>query len=306
MDINTNEFLEINGTKQFVAVRAEKADLPLLLYVHGGPGDAALPLILKYNRELAKGYTLVIWEQRGAGKSYYPFKEAEVLTLDTFVEDLHQLVKLMLKRFNQKKLTLVGHSWGSVIGLKFAITYPEYIQTYVGCGQVIDMYKGAKHAWEFAMLHADEKSRKKLADIDISYQGEHWLEDLLFVTKVVVKNKGSYYGHRSYNKMVKDFLFSRVYSVADLRNREKGCMQSIERLWPQLMKVSFKDIHSFAFPIVLIEGRYDHHVDSMLAEAFYQQITSEKKLYLFDESCHFPQWSEAQRFNKILLELLDA
>lgn len=305
MDINTNEFLDINGTKQFVAVRAAKPDLPLLLYVHGGPGDAALPLVLKYNQQLAEGYTLIIWEQRGAGKSYYPFKDDEVLTLNTFVEDLHQLVNIMLKRFNQKQLTLVGHSWGSVIGLKFAIKYPECIKTYVGCGQVVDMHKGLKHAWEYAMQHANEKCRKKLANIDISYQGEHWLEDLLFVTKLVVKHKGSYYGYRSYNKMVIDFIFSKDYRISDLINREKGSLQSIQRLWPELMSVSFLDIHSFAFPIVLIEGRYDHHVDSMLAEAFYQKLTSEKKLYLFEKSCHFPQWSESERFNKILLELLD-
>lgn len=305
MDININEFLEINGVKQFVAVRAERAGLPLLLYVHGGPGDAAYPLVLKYNHKLAEGYTLIIWEQRGAGKSYYPFRDDEVLTLDTFVEDLYQLVSMMLKRYHQKQLTLVGHSWGSVIGLKFAMAHPECIKTYVGCGQVIDMYKGSKHAWEYAMQHADDKNRRKLANIDYSYQGEHWLNDLLYVTKTVVKHKGSYYGHRSYNKMVKDFLFSKAYSISDLLHREKGSFQSIQRLWPELMSVSFTDIHSFPFPIVLIEGRYDHHVDSMLAEAFYQQLTSEKKFYFFEKSCHFPQWSETERFNQVLLDLLD-
>lgn len=60
MEINTNEFLNISGSQLFVAVRADKAGLPLLLYVHGGPGDAALPLVLKYNSELSKGYTLII------------------------------------------------------------------------------------------------------------------------------------------------------------------------------------------------------------------------------------------------------
>lgn len=303
MEINTNEFLNINGSQQFVAVRADKAGLPLLLYVHGGPGDAALPLVLKYNRKLSKGYTLIIWEQRGAGKSYYPFKESEVLTLNTFIEDLYVLTDLMLKRYQQKQLTLVGHSWGSVIGLKFAIKYPELIKTYVGCGQVIDMHLGSKHAWEFALQKADEKTKQKLADIDITYQKENWLDDLLFVTRTVVKYKGSYYGHSNYNKMVKDFLFSRAYKLSDLLNREKGSLQSIQRLWPELMSVSFNEIRSFPFPIVLIEGRHDHHVDSRLAEEFYEQLTSKKKLYLFEQSCHFPQWSEAEHFNQILLEL---
>lgn len=227
-----------------------------------------------------------------------------MLTLDTFIQDLHILISLMLKRFHQKQLTLLGHSWGSVIGLKFALTYPELINTYVGCGQVINMVEGSKKAWEYAMQKADEKTKQKLADIDISYQSEHWLKDLLFVTKTVVKYKGSYYGHRNYNKMIKDFLFSSAYSLSDLLHREKGSIQSIQRLWLELMSVSFMDIHSLAFPIVLIEGKHDHHVDCKLVEVFYQQLTSDKKLYLFDKSCHFPQWSEAKQFNQVLLELL--
>ena len=58
MEINVNEMIEINGVKQFIAVRAKHAGNPLLLYVHGGPGDAALPLVLKYNGVLAEHYTL--------------------------------------------------------------------------------------------------------------------------------------------------------------------------------------------------------------------------------------------------------
>lgn len=60
--------MDLNGVPQFFSIRAEKEDTPLLVYLHGGPGDAALPLVMKYNKMLEQQFTVVIWEQRGAGK----------------------------------------------------------------------------------------------------------------------------------------------------------------------------------------------------------------------------------------------
>ena len=78
MPINHQNTITLNGVPQYVSIRAERDHLPLLLYLHGGPGDAALPLVLKYNSELEKHFTVVVWEQRGAGKSYYDFGDSNV------------------------------------------------------------------------------------------------------------------------------------------------------------------------------------------------------------------------------------
>ena len=113
------EYIEINNTKLCVSIRTKKPKSPILLYLHGGPGDAAMPLVAKYNRDLENIYTVVTLEQRGAGKSYYLFSENENIDIDTFVEDIYALSIEILKRYNQEKLYLVGHSWGSVLGIKF-------------------------------------------------------------------------------------------------------------------------------------------------------------------------------------------
>ena len=105
MELNEQAFIPLNGALQYISVRAEKKGAPLLLYLHGGPGDAALPLVLKFNRELEKHFTVVVWEQRGAGKSYYRFG-AEQPTLDTFLQDLYALVSALLARFEAAKAEL--------------------------------------------------------------------------------------------------------------------------------------------------------------------------------------------------------
>lgn len=296
--------IPINGTIQYISIRSEKNGAPLLLYLHGGPGDAALPLVLKFNKELEKHFTVVVWEQRGTGKSYYPFTENQNVTIDTFIEDLHQLTMFILRRYNQKKIFLVGHSWGSVLGLRFIQKYPEYVHTYIGCGQVVNMKKSSRIAYQFAMNHADGHAKRRLEGIDCSYTGEDWIRDLLFVTKQVVKHKGSLYGKRNYNDLIIPFLFSKQYHISDLMKRQKGSLQSIKFLWQELMTISFESLVRFECPVVFAEGRYDSHVSSELAESYYSTIQSEKQLVWFEESCHFPQWSESQKFNQLVAGLL--
>lgn len=301
MDIDEQVSLKINGVLQYVSIRAERKNAPLLLYLHGGPGDAALPLVMKYNRELEKSYTVVIWEQRGAGKSYYQFQEA--VTIDDFLQDLYELTKYLLDRFAQAALYLLGHSWGSVLGLRFIQLHPELVHTYIGCGQVVNMRKSCQEAYDFACRHAGKKEWKRLQKIDCTYTADNWLKDLLFVTGQVVKHKGSLYGQTNYQKLITPFLGSKYYTISDLIRRQKGSLQAIQYLWQELMQVNFEGQTRYQVPIILIEGRHDSHVSSALAKKYFDTIETKKKFYWFEESCHFPQWSENERFHKVMDQL---
>lgn len=301
MDIDEQVSLQINGVLQYVSIRTERKNAPLLLYLHGGPGDAALPLVMKYNRELEKSYTVVIWEQRGAGKSYYQFREA--VTINDFLQDLYELTKYLLDRFAQAALYLLGHSWGSVLGLRFIQLHPELVHTYIGCGQVVNMRKSCQEAYDFACRHADQKAWKRLQKIDCTYTADSWLKDLLFVTGQVVKHKGSLYGQTNYQKLITPFLGSKYYTIPDLIRRQKGSLQAIQYLWQELMQVNFEGQTRYQVPIILIEGRYDSHVSSALAKQYFDTIETKKMFYWFEESCHFPQWSENERFHKVMDQL---
>lgn len=304
MYINEQMKIPINGVEQYLSIRSEREKAPLLFYLHGGPGDAALPLVLKFNKELENYFTVVVWEQRGAGKSYYPFSEKDNVNIDIFIEDLRQLILFLLKRLKQEKIFLVGHSWGSVLGLRFIQKYPEYIHTYIGCGQVVNMKKSCQIAYNYVMEHADKNIKRRMEKIDCSYTGKNWLQDLLFVTKQVVKYKGSLYGKRNYNDLIVPFLCSKYYSISDLVKRQKGSLQSIKFLWQELMQINFENIVQYEVPVVFVEGRYDKHVSSELAERYYDRIETEKRLIWFEHSCHFPQWSESRKFNQIVVGLL--
>lgn len=302
MYIDEQKKIMINGVKQFVSIRAEVKDAPLLLYLHGGPGDTALPLVMKYNKKLEKYFTVVIWEQRGAGKSYYKF-DGEI-TINIFLQDLHTLIKYLLARFHQKTLFLTGHSWGSVLGLSFIQAHPELVRTYIGCGQVVNMKKSSKTAYDYALIHADKKDLKRLEKINCSYSSEKWLDDLLFVTRQVVKHKGSLYGKTNYNDLVKPFLFSKYYTIPDLIRRQRGSLQAIQYLWQELMEINFESQTKYEVPIIFVEGQYDRHVSSALVKSYFDRLETEKQFCWFERSCHFPQWSESERFNSLMVDLL--
>lgn len=88
---------------------------------------------------------------------FHKFTAEDKITIDVFLEDIHELTKYLLCRFQQKKLYLVGHSWGSVLGLEFVQKHSELVKCYIGCGQVINMQKTCKIAYEYALKHANKK-----------------------------------------------------------------------------------------------------------------------------------------------------
>ena len=211
---------------------------------------------------------------------------------------------LLTERYRQEKLYLVGHSWGSVLGLTYTEKHPEKVRAYVGCGQVVNMKKASRTGYEFAAAHAGKKALARLKKADCTYTGENWLDDLLFVTKQVVKHGGSLYGRTNYNPLVTPFLFSKYYSIPDLIRRQKGSLQAIKRLWPELMEVNFEGRTEYGAPVIFVEGRHDIHVSSVLAKEYYDTIQTEKQFHWFEHSCHFPQWSEHEKFHSLMVDLL--
>lgn len=131
------ETVPIGGIKQVVSIRSQDLRNPVLIYFHGGPGFVEMPLDWWWNRGWDEYFTVVQWDQRNAGKTYVangPSK-AEDLTPERFQADAEELVQWARKRFGKRRVFVLGHSWGSMLGLKLAATHPEWLHAYIGMGQ---------------------------------------------------------------------------------------------------------------------------------------------------------------------------
>src|SRR5579872_1776595 len=103
----------IGGVMQWVMVRGRNTANPLLVTLHGGPGSSETPLLRSFNAALEDSYTVVYWDQRGAGRSYNRSIPPESMTVDRFVADLDELIDNLAARFGKRRVVLLGHSWGS-------------------------------------------------------------------------------------------------------------------------------------------------------------------------------------------------
>lgn len=139
--IQDNFIVELGGVRQAVSVRGADRRNPILLFVHGGPGSVEMPMAWAFQRPWEDFFTVVQWDQRGAGKSFPltdPGTVAPTLRLERYRDDAIELIEVLRRRYGQRKLFVMGHSWGSAVGLAVAAERPDLLHAYIGMGQVID------------------------------------------------------------------------------------------------------------------------------------------------------------------------
>jgi len=132
-------FVAIGGIEQWVTVRGTDCANPVLLFVHGGPGNPLTPFADKVYGAWAKDFTLVQWDQRGAGKTWgaNPGTHEADLTIEQLAADGTELAALLTRTFNQPKVILLGGSWGSMLGLEMIHARPELFHAWIGVSQMV-------------------------------------------------------------------------------------------------------------------------------------------------------------------------
>jgi pimeloyl-ACP methyl ester carboxylesterase len=149
--ISEKILVKINGVEQGMFIKSKNINNPILLFVHGGPGMPEYWLTQRYPTGLENLFTVVWWEQRGAGLSYSPDIPAETMTAEQFISDTLEVTNYLRKRFNKDKIYLMAHSWGSYIGIQAVARAPELYYAYIGIGQVSYQIKSEQLAYEYAL-----------------------------------------------------------------------------------------------------------------------------------------------------------
>ena len=130
--------MRVNGSEQWIEIRAWSPDKPMLLSIPGGPGQSDLALSRPTLGTLAKDFVVVSWDQRGIGKSYASF-DPKTLTTKQAVADTIALTNYLRKRFDERKIYLFGESGGSIIGVLAVQQHPELYHAWIGSGQMVNL-----------------------------------------------------------------------------------------------------------------------------------------------------------------------
>lgn len=296
----------IGGVNQYLMIRGNSINNPVILFIHGGPGQSEIGYIRECQRELEEKFIVVRWDQRGSGLSSKSIPK-ESLNLNTFILDTNEISDYLIKRFNQPKIFISGHSWGTIVATNAIKNTPEKYLAYIGVGQVVDAKEGEKISYEYTMSEAKKQNNvkviKKLEKIGPPpYKPEDFLmrAQCLSMLGCVFKTKPK-------TNMGKALMSSSEYNLSTKLGYIRNALTCSKILASEMLQIKFlEDIKELKVPIYFIMGKYDYHTPTAVVEKFYNQLQAPKKDFiLFENSAHVPQLEENEKFNKTLIRILE-
>ncbi len=305
------EQIELDGTRQWVLIRSEDVANPVVLFLHGGPGTSMLTLLRKNTRSLEQHFTVVNWDQRGAGKSFAAGHDRDGMRMDRFVQDVLDLSSHLAQRFGGRKILLVGHSWGSAIGMLAVAQRPELFSAYVGIGQVSDAARGERISYDWTLEQAqralDRASIRKLKGSGPPpYTGSDWQAQFMTERRILGKYGGELHGSRigAFGVVLRNIVVSREYTLRDRINVFRGILRSVRALFPELYALDLcARVPEVQVPVYFCLGRHDYEVPSLLSASYFEALMAPRKQLLwFENSAHLPNTEEKEKFNRFLVD----
>jgi pimeloyl-ACP methyl ester carboxylesterase len=279
-------FVAIGGIEQWVQIRGEDRSNPVLLFVHGGPGVSTLPMSSGW-QPWESYFTVVQWDQRGAGRTYGAAGNAlaPTMTLERMTQDGVELAEHLRARLHKDKIILVGHSWGSFLGIHIIKQRPDLFYAYVGTGVVVGRATFEKQ-FENTIAHLQTLAR--------SVNNTEALAELAPIASQPVMNEANRLMAEKWGKALalpsaENFkfagpippIFMPDFSLADWYNWSAGTAFSAKYLRGRESPMFQRDLASlgseFSIPMFFIEGDADDITPSGPAEQYFEQITAPYK-----------------------------
>lgn len=304
------ERVRIGGIDQWVSIRGNDRRNPVLLMLHGGPGWVAMPTSWYFQRGWEEYFTVVQWDQRGAGKTYAtndPDMTAATLTRERMLDDAEEMVGWLRGEFGREKIFVLGHSWGSWLGLHLAQRRPEWLHAYIGMGQITDSMESERRGWQFAMDAArragNEDAVSELQSLAPYAQGPTLaLDDLLLQRKWLNSYGGMVHGRTGGEAEARAFSLAPEYEDADIAAAWAGNTLSMHRLL-DLPALDSSDVTTLECPVILLLGRHDHNVSSSVAAEWYAAVQAPSKALVWFE--HSAREIMNEEPGKTLLSLVE-
>jgi pimeloyl-ACP methyl ester carboxylesterase len=285
--LDTVETPIIGGIRQYIQIKAKDASKPVLLFLHGGPGGSVLSYSDKFTSRLQEHFVVVQWDQRETGKTLELNPSNTALSFSLFQQDTYEIIRFLLNKFNQPKLYLVGHSWGTALGFQMAKQYPDLIHAYIAIGTMTSQLESETIAMEFLKEKAtNDKNRKALEELGL--------------VRIPFENGEQLFYHR---KWLLDFMGSK-------RGLSKDYVESWAATWLSVFNEASKiNLDDFApslnCPIYFFAGRKDYQTNSWLTEKYYLKLIAPKKdFFWFEQSGHGIPLSEPGLVQKLIIEII--
>jgi pimeloyl-ACP methyl ester carboxylesterase len=309
-DIHEAMYVSIGGIPQWLTIKGADRRNPVVLFLHGGPGDAESPFADAMYRGWDRYFTLVQWDQRGAGRTYIKSGPSvgPTMTIQRMVEDGIDVAKFLRKRLHKHKIILLGGSWGSILGIYMAHARPDLFYAYLGDAQIVNWQQDAAASYA-RVLELAKKAGNRQAVSDLTAIGappwhsllndwkpfRRWLR--FYQAKVATAPPA----HETISPAYDSPAEVAQYAAADDFNwlHFVGITMS-----GPLTKVNLPAIGTtFAIPIFIVQGQDDLIASPQLAHEYFNNISAPlKQFYLVAGTGHEYSKSELKLILKVLVK----
>jgi len=298
--------VEIGEMEQWILIRGEDSSNPVLLWLHGGPGAAQMPVHHAYNKALEKEFVVVHWDQRGAGKSNHSGFDENSMSLNRFIEDTHELTAWLKDRFDQEKIFLLGHSWGTQLGILTVQRYPEDYHGFISVAQVVHPQRAEEISYEWLSKQVEERGSsrqmRKFDELGPPLYDEHDR----YVT--FAKMKDSFGGSMDVGmgRLVWISFRANEYTIGDYVKWLRGANRGSGPMWKELRDFDlFRDVPSIDIPVWFIVGENDYNTPAELVEEYYRFVEAPegKTLIVMAGVAHTPFLGDPERFNQLIMNI---
>lgn len=299
--VDESGYVKIGGIEQWIQIRGQDRDNPVLLCVHGGPGGTWIPLT-EHFISWEKHFTVVLWDQRGAGKTLRATGAsiAETMSVDRMAQDGIEVAEYVRAHLRKDKIVLLGHSWGSILGINMAKKRPDLFSVYVGTGQASDLPKSIAAAYakvqEQARAANDAGTLRVLTKVgQPPFDSKEKIEG--FFSSL---DKYPPASDRAAMKIVGRKLMAPKpdYSLRDEFDRFRGFMVvPTLQVYNEMLGTRLSSLRPhFEIPIFFIQGTEDNLTPASLAEDYLKTIEApHKEMVLLKGGGHFAFLSMADQ-----------
>ncbi len=304
------EKVRINGSDQWIEIRAWSPDKPVLLSIPGGPGQSDLALSRPTLGTLAKDFVVVFWDQRGIGKSYASY-DPKTLTTKQAVADTVALTNYLRKRFDERKIYLFGESGGSIIGVLAVQQHPELYHAWIGSGQMVDPHETDLRIYDgllaYAAKHHDGGLASKLRGYGAPPYGSVYAYG--YVMGQYDKLAGDYTEPNAYTDAldkggVGPFgVMGSEYTLPEKMNVFRGLIDVFSVMYPHWQTIDFqRTAEQLKVPVYLFTGKHELAARRDLALAWFKNLRAPiKRLYDYPDSGHATAFEHFQDLHRIMV-----
>lgn len=302
--------VRLGGHDQWIQVRGASRDLPVLLYLSGGPGQSDLAYSRVLLEELTRDFLVVGWDQRGAGKSY-PSLDPTSLTLDRAVADTVELAEYLCTRYGQKSVVVMGESWGSLLGVLAVQRAPQLFRAFVGSGQMVSVLETDTAIYHDLLAVAERTDNTELSSRLWASGPPPYADPLsyAFVMAHYPLLEGSYSPPAAYQQRGERSgigpmgVLGQEYGGLEKVNVLRGLLDMFAVLYPQLQGVDLRrDAAKLEVPVIVLEGSHELTARTRPAREWFDALDAPRKtLYTLPDSGHSVAFEQADELHRILL-----